>query len=418
MLFNLAYKSLLNRRASVLLSAFAIAISVLLVLGVQRLAKSAEESFQSAASGIDLIVGARGSQSQLLLNTIFGIGNPTNNISWQSYQRFRDKRDVAWTLPIALGDSYRGFRVIGSDKAFFKHFRYQRKQPLKFAQGRGFENAREAVLGAQVAEKLKHRLNDPIALSHGTSEKAVITHVEHPFRVAGILRPTGTPLDRAVLVSLGGIEGIHAGWQSGAPPAPEDRKALSALDHTGQHPDSISAFFVGLKSKLGIFKLQRDINAYADEPLSALLPLVTLAEIWRLIGNVETALTVLSGFVAFSALLGLLTVILSGLNERRREMAILRAVGATPALIFILLLLESMLLTILGAAIGTGLLFLASTLLAPLAQQHGIVLTQSGLSSMEWLWLLAIIAGAALLSLIPAAMAYRQSLADGLNIRV
>ncbi len=219
-LFPLAAKSLWNRRLTSVLVVISIALSVALLLGVERLRTQARTSFANTLSETDLIVGARGSPMNLLLYSVFRIGDPTNNVRWASYQTIAARPQVAWTVPLSLGDSHRGFRVLGTTAAYFQHYRYGRGQSLQLAEGREFADLFDAVLGAEVADRLGYRLGQSIVIAHGAGEVSFALHDDKPFRVVGILARTGTPVDQTVHVSLAGIEAIHADWQGGAPTAP------------------------------------------------------------------------------------------------------------------------------------------------------------------------------------------------------
>ncbi len=327
--FGLALKSLLNRRVTVGLTVFAIGVSVMLVLGVERLRHDAKASFANTISGTDLIVGARSGSIQLLLYSVFRIGNATNNISWRSYRDIAGRKEVAWTIPLSLGDSHRGYRVMGTTADYFKHYRYGNGTSLTFAEGKPFAEVFDAVLGADVAKALGYERGDPIVVAHGLGAEGFSKHDDKPFTVTGILERTGTPVDRTVHISLGGIEAIHIDWKGGAR-VPGMNVGADAVREINLQPKTITAFFVGLKSRLAAFRLQRAINEYRREPLLAALPGVALQELWDLMGTAEAALGVISLFVVAAGLLGMLTMLLSGLNERRREIAILRTVGARP----------------------------------------------------------------------------------------
>lgn len=416
-IFSLTLRSLLSRRSTALLTVFAIALSTALLLGVERLRIEARNSFAHTISGTDLVVGARSGQVQLLLYSVFRIGNPTNTLRWDSYREIAHHPAVAWSVPLALGDAHRGFRVLGTTADYFTHYRYGRGRALEFAAGRPFDDVFDAVLGADVAQKLGYTLEQSIVISHGIGDVSFAQHDTLPFRVVGILRKTGTPVDRTVHVSLAGIEAVHVGWESGAAP----RQALTAdqvraLDLT---PKTLSAVLLGLESRLAIFRVQREINDYAREPLSAVIPGVALQELWDLMGVAERALLAISAAVVGVGLLGMLTAILSSLNERRREMAILRAAGARPLQVFTLLVSEALLLAVSGAVLGVVLLYAALWFGRPLLEaQWGLYLAIGPLLLREWLLLAIIIGAGALAGAIPAWRAYRYSLADGLTVRV
>ncbi|MCB1796553.1 MAG: ABC transporter permease, partial [Candidatus Competibacteraceae bacterium] len=253
-ILTLAAKSLWNRRLTSALVVLAIALSVTLLLGVERLRTQARASFANTLSGTDLIVGARGSPINLLLYSVFRIGDPTNNVNWSGYRTLAADPRVAWTVPLSLGDSHRGFRVLGTDHSYFQHYRYARNRPLRLAEGREFEDLFDAVLGAEVAEQLGYRLGQSIVLAHGAGQVSFALHEDKPFRVVGILARTGTPVDQTVHVSLAGIEAIHADWRGGAP-LPGFHLSAEQVRQLDLTPKTITAFLVGLNTKTAIFRV-------------------------------------------------------------------------------------------------------------------------------------------------------------------
>ena len=417
-ILSLAFRSLLNRRITALLTLASIALSVALLVGVERLRTETRASFASTIAGTDLIVGARSGPVQLLLYSVFRIGNATNNISWQSYQDLAAQPRVAWTVPLSLGDSHRGFRVLGTTDAYLAHYRYGRDQPLEIAAGAWLDDLFDAVLGAEVAEQLGYRVGDALTIAHGAGDVAFARHDDKPFRVAGILARTGTPVDRTVHVGLGAIEAIHVGWRGGArtPGIGISAKRVREMDLT---PKAITAVLVGLDSRIATFGVQRWVNDYPEEPLLAVLPGVALAELWSLLSVAENALLVVSACVVLVGLIGMLTALLIGLNERRREMAILRSVGARPAQVLALIVGEAAFLTLLGLAAGVGLLYLLLAAAQPvLASELGLFIAIGAPSLREWLLLATVLSAGVLAGVLPGWRAYRMSLTDGLSIRV
>ncbi len=414
---RLALKSLANRWLTALLTVVSIALSVMLLLGVEKVGNGARQSFADTISGTDLIVGARSGSLNLLLYSVFRIGNATNNITWKTYRDIADRPEIDWIVPISLGDSHRGFRVMGTTPDYFKFYRYRHGKSLEFASGAPFSDLFDAVIGADVATQLGYKTGDKIVVAHGLGSVAFLEHDDKPFRVSGILEKTGTPVDRTVHVSLGAIEAIHIDWQSGAR-IPGQTVSADEVRKMNLEPKAITAAYIGLKSKLAAFRLQRAINEYSEEPLSAILPGAALQELWGLIGTAETALSAVSGMVVVTALLGMVTMILTTLNERRREMAILRSVGATPLTILALLVTEAGVLTFLGVALGTVLLYGALILLQPFIDRTYGLHIPIELPAQAQLFVLAaiVIAGFAA-GLLPALRAYRLSLADGMTVR-
>ncbi len=414
----LALKSILNRRFTAALTVLAIALSVTLLLGVERLRTEARGSFANTISGTDLVVGARSGAVQLLLYAVFRICNATNNITWQSYQDIARHPKIAWTVPISLGDSHLGYRVMGTTRDYFKRYRYARDRELSFAAGEPFADVYDAVLGAEVAEALGYGLGEEIVIAHGAGKVSFTLHDDKPFRVVGILDKTGTPVDRTVHVSLEGIEAIHIDWQGGAP-LPGLKLSAEQARQLDLTPKAITAFLVGLESKISAFRVQRFINEYRQEPLLAILPGVALQELWDLMSVAEQALLAVSTFVVLVGLTGMLTVILASLNERRREMAIMRSVGARPAHVFAMIVGEAGCLTIVGTMLGLILLYLGLIIGQPILESQFGLFIGIGVISIHELQLLGlIIAAGFVIGAVPAYRAYRYSLADGMTIRL
>ncbi|HEY2254324.1 MAG TPA: FtsX-like permease family protein [Variovorax sp.] len=417
-LFGIAWRSAWNRRFTLALTVLSIALSTFLLLGIERMRTELRQNFSSSLSGCDLIVGARTGATQLLLYSVFHLGAATNNMRWKSVQALQEQPAVDWVVPLSLGDSHRGFAVLATTPAYFEHFRYAERQPLHLREGRPFSELFDAVLGAEVADRLGDHLGQQITLAHGSGELDAPGHDDKPFTVVGVLARTGTPVDRTVYIGLAAMEAIHLEWIGGAPmpglkiPADQVRK----FDLT---PKNVTAALVGLKNRSAVFAVQRWIARYPDEALMGILPGVALDELWSVVGIGENALMLMSALVALVSIGGLVSVVLAGLNERRRELAVLRAVGAGLRHVVGLLAIEGALVTLLGVAIGVVLAALGIVLLSPwLQSQFGLALALSAPTLNECLLLAGLLAAGWLASLLPGIRAYRLSLADGLSPRI
>ena len=418
-LLELVLKSLRNRLLTTVLTLLSIALSVCLLLGVEMVRQSARESFQGTISQTDLIVGARSGPVQLLLYTVFHIGSPTANVSYASFQRYSEDPAVEWTIPISLGDSHRGYRVVATNESFYEHFRFRRDRQIRFADGEAGHGVFDVVLGSEVAESLGYSIGDAVVIAHGITDTDFLRHADKPFRVSGILERTSTPVDRSLYISLAGMEAVHVGWESGGPPLPGQAVPPDRIRPEDLRVSQISAFLVGMKSRGLTLRLQRQINTDPREALLAIIPGVALTEMWRGIGYAEGALLVVSGMVVLVGFVGMLMSIYSSLNERRREMAILRAVGASPVQIVVLFVLESLLLACAGAILGLVLLYGLLLVLQPIIESFsGIYLPLRAPGTGELLYLGAVLVAGFLLGLGPALRAYRSTLADGLTVRL
>ena len=474
-LLQLAAKSVLNRRLTAGLTVLSVAVSVALLVGVDRIRTEARAGFANTISGADLIVGARGGPLNLLLYSVFRIGDATSGISWASYEDIAGRPEVAWTIPLSLGDSHRGYRVLGTTAAYLEHYRHGRQQRLELAAGTGLAGARDAVLGSEVADSLGYAVGDSIVVSHGIGDISFEHHDELPFTVTGILAATGTPVDRTVHVTLAGIEAIHDDTAHGSGDGHDDHRDRGedehdghdddhaddhdehgddhadghetdhadgheddhvdgreddhaddhadghSDEHAGDHadPDSITAFIVGLESRPLLLGLQRHVNEYASEPLMAIIPGVALQQLWEMLGVAEAAMLGISVLVVVAGLIGMLTTFLTSLTERRREMAVLRAAGAGPGLVFALLIVEALLLAAAGSLAGVAIVHAAMVVARPvLLSQFGLALAGGapGLFDLAVVAVVTIAGGA--VAAIPAWRVYRYSLADGLTVRI
>jgi putative ABC transport system permease protein len=417
-LCRLAARSAWNRRITLGLMCLAIALSTTLLLGIERLRHDVRSSFTQSVSGTDLIVGARTSSVQLLLYSVFRIGGVTNNIGRNNVAALSANPLVDWVIPLSLGDSHRGFPVLATNGTYFSHYRYGDKQSLQLTQGEVFHGVFDTVIGAEVADRLGYKVGDKITLSHGTGSSHLQEHDDKPFTITGILARTGTAVDRTLHIGLDGMEAIHLDWQGGT--------KMSGFQISAEHaakfdltPKSITAIMVGLHNRTTVFRLQRDINTMSAEPLMAILPGVALDELWQITGIGENILRVVSLMVVVTGLAGLVAVILAGLGERRRELAILRSAGARPRDIFMLLTIEGMavMLTgvIVGVVISTALIFALSPFLTA---YFGVTLRASVISMDELFLLGQIVIAGLIASVLPALRAYRLSLSDGLTPRI
>jgi putative ABC transport system permease protein len=415
MILRLAIASLFARALTVGMTILAIALSVALFLGVEKIRTGAKASFADTISGTDLIVGARSGSVQLLLYSVFRIGNATNNVTWESYQDIAARSDVEWIVPISLGDSHRQFRVMGTTPAFFDHYKYRQGRSLAVSDGAIMDDLFDTVIGADVAATLGYQIDDPIVVAHGLA--SFTEHKDQPFRVSGILEKTGTPVDRTVIISLKAIEAIHVDWQTGAR-TPGQATPTDVIRAMNLAPKAITAAFVGVQSPLQTFALQRAINQYDEEPLLAILPGVALQELWGIVGIAETALLAVSAMVVVTALIGMMATIFSSLNERRREMAIFRAMGARPFTILSMLVIEAMVMAAIGAMLGLVLLYIGLFIGQPILDRAFGLWLPIDAPMMREVWVVAgVTCAGAIVSLVPALRAYRMSVADGMMVK-
>lgn len=415
-LLRLAIKSLWNRKLTSILTVLTIGLSVCLLFTVERVRSGAKESFSNTISQTDLIVGAKGGTIQLLLYSVFRIGSATDNLSYESYEEFKNHPAVKWTIPYSLGDSHRGFRVVGTDHNFFRHYRFHGDQFVEFEEGGEFASLFEVVLGGEVAEKYGYKVNQDIVLAHGVADITLQDHEDKPFKVVGILKKTGTPIDRSLYISLQGLEAIHVDWEDGAPPMPGQEISKESVEKRELPVHQITAFLLRTKARIETLSLQREINEYPDEALMAIIPGVALSDMWEGIRFAEQALSLVSFFVVLVGMLGMLISLYNSLNERRREMAILRSIGAGPRLILGLLVFESFILTVSGVVLGVlAMFFLLTTFQNYITTEFGLFLQVKSIVVEEFYLAGILIVLGVLMGAVPAMRAYFNTLSDGLT---
>lgn len=465
-LFGVAYQSLRYRIGGVMLAIAAVAISVFVLLSVEHVRHEARSSFASTVSNVDLIVGARTGEINLLLLSIFRIGTPTANVAWESVEAIAEQPNVEWVVPISLGDSHKNFRVVGTTAEFFDRYMYGQSQPLTFQVGQRFDETLDVVVGSRVAAELGYALGDELILSHGMADTSFTHHDQVSFSITGLLAPTGTPVDNALFVSLEAIEAIHADegeTESSTDGSPgyvkaheedeehvehgqhDEAKHHDEHAHHGEHNEhedehahhdeheehsdhhghdhpplgTVTAILVGLDSPGVTLQVQRRINEYTDEALLAILPGFTLAQLWSLVGGVENVLRGISVLVFISALFGLNAMMLASMRERKREIEILRSIGAPSLFIVALLVIESLLVVTLGIVLALagliGAILVANNLLA---SELGIMLSLQVLYSSSFIALALIYLTTLILSLVPAWRAYAvaHSYSSGVEI--
>jgi putative ABC transport system permease protein len=397
-IFILLLRSLHFRKVSTVLSILSLSLALFLSLFVERVRTGIRSSFESTVSGAHLLVGARTGEFDLLLSSLFGLGNLRSQISPETYEAIRKNPDVEWTIPLALGDSHQGYRVVGTDENFFNRFRYARSKGLSFQVGGPFRDQLEVVIGFEVARRLHYRLGDQVIITHGLSELALDEelHSDHPFTVVGIFNATGTPIDQQLYVSMESLSLIHEGL-----------------------PTGVSAFLLRAKRMGQLLELHRAINQSDREPMTAIFPQASLQELWRSLSAIEWGFRILSlGAVALS-LIFLMAQLLQAVEYRRRELAILRALGASRPMIlffvqaeYVFLFLTSLVLSVLWFFVFRMMSIWGWGDLA----ESIVGMARFGPGELTLIFVLFGIGFVA--ALVPTWRAYRNSLADGLSPQV
>jgi putative ABC transport system permease protein len=386
----------LQTALSLLLLSLGIATIVLLILVVGQM----EERMHRDARGIDLVVGAKGSPMQLMLAGIYHADAPPGNIPLAAVGPLSKNRMVKKAIPLALGDSWRGYRIVGAPKSYIEHY----EAPLRA--GRFYEKPMEAVLGAEVASRSGAGVGATFKGAHGLGTEGGDEH-DMPYAVVGVLQKTNTVIDRLVLTSIESVWHVHEEHQG--PEDEADRKALEAARE-------VTVVLIQYASPLAAATLPRQINSQSE--LQAASPAYETARLFRIVGVGVEALRGFAALLILAAALSVFIALYTALEERRYDLAVMRTLGASPARLFGLLMVEGVTLAIVGALMGVALgHILASVLGAWLETQQ-----QPPVTGLEWrpeeLWLLLVaLTVGVIAAFLPAWRAYRtevsRTLAQG-----
>ncbi|MFQ3599136.1 MAG: ABC transporter permease [Chloroherpetonaceae bacterium] len=473
--FSLVLSNIAQRKISVFLTALSVALGVALIAATLDIKRQVEEKFSQTSVGYELILGAKGSPLQLVLNTVYHLGNPTGNLPYSTYEMYRRSPFVSYAIPMGLGDNYRGFRIVCTTTDFFTKFNYAKDKRYELTEGRLFNDDElyAAVLGKDVAEKTGLKLGDKFVATHGLQESGGDIGKQHEhdqFTVVGILKKSGTPADKAIYASLPTVWAIHEEETHhddndatrkevveriyGKPEKDTIQLQLSAKDHhheTHTHSDGtphtdgdkhadhdhaherehhhdarpiptegdVTAILV--KAKAPIFSLQLYDKINREPHAQAAFAVNEIKNLFDIVGNIDWAFLFITALVIVVALIGVMVALYNSLAERRREIAILRSLGAHRSKIFSIIALEAALVSFFGALFGVVL----SKVLALVLK--GFVLEKTGIEISVSLWsvvgvvpvelglLVVVTLIGALAGLLPAVEAYRTDVAKNLS---
>jgi putative ABC transport system permease protein len=387
----------LQTTLSLLLLALGVGTIVLLVLVVGQL----EERMHRDARGIDLVVGAKGSPMQLMLAGIYHADAPTGNIPLAAVGPLSKNRFVKKAIPLALGDSWKGYRIVGAPKAYAEHY----EAPL--LAGRFYEKPMEAVLGAEVAARTGVGVGGTFVGAHGIGAEPGAEHAEAPYTVVGVLGKTGSVMDRLVLTSIQSVWQVHEEHQG-----PEDEADRKALEEARE----VTVVLIQYASPLAAATLPRQINSQSE--LQAASPAYETARLFRIVGVGVEALRGFALLLIAAAALSVFIALYTALEERRYDLAVMRTLGASPGKLFGLLMVEGVTLAIVGTLIGVALGHILATVLGAWLEAQ----QQYPVSGLEWraeeLWLILVaLTVGVIAALLPAWRAYRtevsRTLAQG-----
>jgi putative ABC transport system permease protein len=396
---TLALKSLRHKPLATMLNMLLMAVGIAMMTFVLSASQQLEDNALRDAQGIDLVVGAKGSPLQLILSSIYHVDVPTGNIPLAAQAQFAQNRMVKKVIPLALGDSYQGFRIVGTNADYIAHY------GGKPAAGKLFDAPLQAVFGAQAAARTGVKIGAGFAGSHGLAQGGE-QHAEAPFTVVGILQPTGTVLDRLVLTPVESVWKVHEAVHGIDVNDPQEKAAMDA-------ERELTALLIQYASPLAAATLPRFVNSQSE--LQAAQPAFESAKLFRMLGVGIDVLRGIAAIVLLSAALSMFVALYNALEERKTDLAILRTLGAHPLKLLLLLLAEGLLLALAGAALGWALGHVAVEVLGHILSNDQN-LSLSGLTiAPDEAWLAVVALGVGLIAaMLPAMRAYRTDIATTL----
>lgn len=413
-IFKIVWKSIKQRSLASVLTIFSIMLGVALVVSILILKQESQDAFNQTATGYELIVGPKGSSLQLTLNTIYQIGVPIQNIPYDIYMKLKDDKRVKLAIPYVLGDNFKNHRFIGTVSEIFSDFSYQKDKKYQLKEGKFFTKDFEVVIGNETALKTGLKIGDTFSGSHGVENyegsEGMFEHNEFKFTVTGILEKTFTPIDKVIFTSMNSI------WEIHNHEAEEKYKERKDTTHH-EYEKSVTAILVSLKSPVYFDLLRRQINENKYEGINAqaVIPVFEIKQLFDIIGNINSILIIIAYLVVFVAVISILVSIYNSMNERKRDIAIMRSLGARRNTILNIILTEGFIISFIGGSLG----IIASHLLIflfrdTISNTAGIQISGTAINLFE----LYILAGTVLLGLvvtiIPALKAYNTDVAGNL----
>lgn len=330
---SLAY--LRHKLLGTLLSLLTFASGIAVIVALLLINAQMNNEFTKNLKGIDLVVGAKGSPMQLILSSVFHLDIPTGNIPLEEAEKLEQHPLVKSAIPVALGDNYNGFRIVGTNADYITHYEGQ------LADGKIFSQAMEAVLGSEVAATQHNKLGDQIVGAHGLVNSDDL-HSDFPYTVVGVLKPTNTVLDRLVLTPVESVWRVHE-----HPDADDPEEVAYKKEHPGKE---LTALLISYKSPMAAATMPREVNKSSS--MQSASPAFEVARLVSFMGVGADTLKTFGWYLIGLAGFGIFVALYNAMNERRYDLALMRSFGASPAKLFGLVITESIFLAVLGAALG------------------------------------------------------------------
>ncbi len=402
-LFVLSFKSIVSRPLSTLLSWLLLTFGVVVIVLILQVSSQLEQEISRNTAGINLVVGAKGSPLQLILSCIFHVDFPTGNISLADADRLSKNRLIERAIPLSLGDSHAGYRIVGTTPAYGELYK------AKLQSGNWFSSELEAVVGADVARELGWSLGSTFQSQHGL-DKEGDAHGDHAFRVVGILEKNGSVLDRLTLVNMESIWHVHDHEEETGGESITLSKLGFNVRQTDLETKEITAMLLTYKSPMAAVTLPRQVNEIAD--FQAASPAYESARLFNILGVGVQVLNGLGMLIILISAISVLIALLNSLKDRKYDMAIMRSMGATRTRIFVLILIEGVLIAAVGGVSGVliahGILHVLPFFITDLNPIPFYVVEE------EWLVLAGSLLIGVLAAIVPAMLAYKTDISKTL----
>jgi putative ABC transport system permease protein len=396
MLIKIAWKNLIDKKLNSFLCILLMALGIGLISLLVILSKQFEEKFTKNISGIDMVVGAKGSPLQLILSSVYQVDNPTGNIPLNQVNALKKNPLVKEVIPMSMGDNYKGYRIVGTNESYLEHFK------VEFVEGHLFVENLEVVLGAITAENLGLKIGDDFHSAHGLDAEGE-THDHDHFEVVGILKFNNSVVDNLILTSLNSVWAVHG----------HSSVDSSSTTNDPESDKQITSALVKFRSPMGMMTIPRNINE--NSVMQAALPSIEVNRLFELLGVGVSTLRALALAIMLISGISVFVSLYNSLKERRYEMALMLSMGASRVQLFGMLLLEGLFLGVVGYVIGLTVSRLGIWLVSKqVAESYHFDISQVSFQPEEgWLFLTAIGIGL-LAAAIPSLGVYRLNISETL----
>lgn len=395
---KISWKNIWHKPLSSILSILLLAFGAGIISLLLNVSEQLEKQFTKNIAGIDMVVGAKGSPLQLLLSSVYQIDAPTGNIDLKEYQKLLKNPLVKTGIPLAFGDNYEGYRMVGTESSYLDLYQGE------IQEGQLWSQSGEAVIGAKVRELTDLELNKAFSSSHGFNSEMGDNHDHFKYQVVGVLKPTGTVLDKLILTNIKSVWDVHSH---------AEHEEHEGHEHV-EKPKEITAAFIKFKSPMGIMSIPRYVNQKTS--MQAALPAIEINRLFSLMGTGIETLKSLAFLIVLISGISVFISLYQSLKERKFELALLRTMGATRFQLFSLVIIEGLVISVIGFLLGMAFSKIAMKIISGMAEEsYQYNLQTTFFSKEEGFLFLGILALGFLASILPSVQAFRLNISKTLG---